>query len=155
MGVVMSTARHDERVGVEIRSAAPAAITAALHQAVDLGRDLLDDAELVADEVAYERWLIARRDWATETLRVLNAQFEAEAVEEFVHAVQSSGGTWERRLLHDVDATRNALELVQWLGTTLKNWRSDSDPNGRPRPHGPQPEARLPRGWGEPARHER
>lgn len=126
MGVACSRGRE----GVEIRSSAPIAVTKALQEAMDRGRLLVGRGEDVLNEASYADWREARRRWFCATLQTVSAQFEAEAVDEFLHANKTAGGTWEERLREDLRATRNAVELVHWLGTTLNDWRQEPNPYG-------------------------
>ena len=130
-----------------MRSAAPSTTTEALEEAIRRGRELVDRGEEVLDEASYRRWRQAKREWAYRTFQTLILQFALEAAEEFMHANRTSGETWDERLRHDLRATRNAIELIHWLGTTLRGWRSDAYPNGRLRPHAQRSAAPRPRGW--------
>jgi hypothetical protein len=104
-----------------VRTDTSRSLTTTLAEHLARGELLIRRTDAIASESELASWRHDRRTWALQCTEALAEVFEAEAVEEFVHALTMPAGERDLRAAAKAerDATRRALELTRALLSTL------------------------------------
>jgi hypothetical protein len=96
-------------------------LSAALSSHVDCGARLLRAGGLIGGRVEFEDWHAERRCWRLEAARTVEADFEPEAICEFllITGKDVRGADWEQSLAAELRGLRNGVELLELLCGTL------------------------------------
>jgi hypothetical protein len=100
-------------------------LSATLRGYADMGDRLFRRGRRVGDRTGFCGWLDELLAWRARTSESLAAEFEQEAVDEFLQERQSEGAgeSWHRHLTSQMRALRDEVEFLDSLHSTLV-WQS-------------------------------
>jgi hypothetical protein len=95
-------------------------VTAALEGHCDRGRRLIRAGNLIIGHGEFQTWRHELRRWRACSEATVCAEFEPEAIDEFVRiSTEATGSEWKDSLKSDLRALHNAIELLGLLRSTL------------------------------------
>jgi hypothetical protein len=97
-------------------------LRSALSSHADRGRRLLRAGGLISSNAEFETWRFERRSWRVLGARTVAAEFEQEAIYEFLLVTSEAGrgADWEQALAAELRGLRNGVELLELLRSTLE-----------------------------------
>jgi predicted nucleotide-binding protein len=101
-----------------------------LAQCVRQGQALVQRASLVGDFSDYESWKAARNQWVEPTAQALEHMYDGSSqAAEFTQTIKTSanGQRWQQQYAADLDAVKEAIDLLTVLQGDLAFARNDAD----------------------------
>ena len=117
-----------------------------LAQCVRQGEALVQRASLVGDSSDYESWRAARNQWISSTTQALEHMYGGDSQSaELTQTVTAPGGgqSWQQQYAADLQAVKDAVQLLGVLQSDLAFAREDGDAasvSSGPALHSPAPE---------------